>query len=219
MMKPNQTTYPPRLHQRGMLLLLLLVCLLPSRLFAQSYALRVTLHDVGGVAIAGVTVSVRDEDGRELGRGLTGSDGATHFTDLPAVVRVAVVGQPRGGPSLYQIGDDAQGIRIMLDAGAEPTVLNLRAEPDGLVLPDPATMITREEGGPVVSEAPALPTAAIATPAPLPTAQASVPPAAPSDEQTAAAPAQAGWVPLATTLIIALAAGVLLLIRRRRSAL
>lgn len=201
-------------------LVALIAMLIPTLVSAQTATLRVTLRDSGGQAITGVSVSVRGEDGQELGQGSTDSVGEARFRDLPAVVRVVVAGQPRGGPRLYQLGDDVQGVRIVLKPGAEPTVLDLRAERDGLVLPDPTTMITREEGGPLVVDAPLLPTAAIATPAPLPTAPHEdaattvTVGAAPADE-----PRRTGWIPLATVLIIGVAAGVMLLIQRRRSSL
>jgi len=198
----------------------LIAILLPTLVSAQAATLRVTLRDSGGLAIIGIGISVHSEDGQELVRGITDSVGETHFSDLPAVVRVVVAGQPRGGPRLYQLGDDVEGVRIVLTPGTEPTVLDLRAEREGLVLPDPATMITREEGGPLVVDAPLLPTAAIATPAPLPTApRVNAATTVMVGAVPAEAPRHAGWVPLATVLIIGVAAGVMLHIQRRRSSL
>ena len=195
-----------------------LATLLPLMASAQAYQLQVTLRDAGGVPIAGVSIIVRTEDGEELARQTTGVDGSASFDELPTVVLVAVEGQPRGGPRLYQLGADVEGVRIALNTTDAPFDLDLRAEPDGLVLPDPATMLTLEEGGPVVVETSPIPTAAIATPAPLPTVQRT---AITSSQATAndEAPPHAGWVPLVTVLIIAVAAGVMVLIQRRRSAL
>jgi hypothetical protein len=134
-------------------------------------------------------------------------------------VRVAVEGQLRDGPRLFQLGDDAQGVRLALDLAAAPAVLDLRVERDGLVLPDPATMLTLEEGGPIVEVAEPFPTAALATPAPLPTTTTRgagtgvvvVGPGVEAERPTA------GWVPLVTVLIIVVAAAVMLLIQRRRA--
>ena len=149
----------------------------------------------------------------------TGSDGTISFGNLPTVVRVAVDGQPRGGPRLYQLGNDAQGVRVDLGQAPQPATLDLRVERDGLVLPDPGTMLTLEEGGPLIAETEPIPTAALATPAPLPSTASTAPQVvvgvgAPPSE----APRRAGWVPLVTLLVIALAAGVMLLIQRRRAA-
>lgn len=197
-----------------------LAALLPALAAAQTDELRITLRDVGGQGIAGVSVIVRSEDGAELMRQPTGSDGTISFANLPAVVRVGVEGQPRGGPRLYQLGDDAQGVRVDLGQAPQPLTLDLRVERDGLVLPDPATMLTLEEGGPLIAETEPIPTAVLATPAPLPSTSATTPHVAvgvgapPSQESR-----RAGWAPLITLLVIALAAGVMLLIQRRRSAL
>ncbi len=203
----------------GIVALLVIVLLFPSRLLAQSYALRVTLHDPAGQGIAGVTIIVRGEDGQELARQTTAADGAASFAELPAVVRVAVDGQLRGGPRLFQLGDDAQGVRLTLDLAAAPATLDLRAERDGLVIPDPATMLTLEEGGPIVETVEPFPTAALATPAPLPTPATGV---AGSAVVVVGAPAEAerptaGWVPLVTVLIMVVAAAVMLFIQRRRA--
>lgn len=203
----------------GIVALLVIVVLLPSQLLAQSYALRVTLRDSAGQGVAGVIIVVRDQDGQELARQVTAADGAASFAELPTVVRVVVDGQLRGGPRLFQLGDDAQGVRLALDLAATPATLDLRAERDGLVLPDPATMLTLEQGGPIVETTEPFPTAALATPAPLPTPAtggadtAVVVVGAPGEAERPAA----GWVPLVTVLIIVVAAAVMLLIQRRRA--
>ncbi|NTU78138.1 MAG: carboxypeptidase regulatory-like domain-containing protein [Chloroflexales bacterium] len=188
----------------------------PAPSAAQVYTLAVTIHDVRGRGLAGITIIVRDEDGHELTRMVSDADGAASFAALPAVVRVAVEGQARGGPRLYQLGDDAAGVRLDLGQADGLPRLTLRVERDGLVLPDPATMLSLEEGGPLVERAP-LPTAAIATPAPLPAAGASTGVVA-IGQPTPPAERRDSWVPLVTVLLIAVAAGVMLLVQRRRDA-
>jgi hypothetical protein len=211
---PSRTTWLSTLSW----LALVAAVLLPELVSAQGHTIQITLRDSSGAAIVGVSIIVRAEDGQELARQTTGSDGAVNFSDLPGVVLVAVEGQPRGGPRLYQLGADLEGVRVVLDASDTPLTLDLRAERDGLVLPDPATMLSLEEGGSIVLEASPIPTAAIATPAPLPTSPrtAVTPSSTTADDQ---APPYAGWVPLVTVLIVAVAAGVMVLIQRRRSAL
>ncbi len=199
--------------------MLTLCALLPTLAATQAYSLRVSLHDVDNRPLPNITVSVRNEEGEELTRALTGEEGTATFAGLPTVVRVAIEGQARGGPALFQLGDDAQGVRLDLAQEGEISSLDLRVERDGLVLPDPATMITREEGGPNVGEASPIPTAALATPAPLPIAPAAGDlPAVIVSEPTEARPSSPVWVPWITVLIIAVAAGVMRLIQRRRDA-
>ncbi|MEI8305457.1 MAG: carboxypeptidase-like regulatory domain-containing protein [Chloroflexales bacterium] len=211
-------TTPERARRRriGWLALALAIALLPEVSAAQGDALTVTLRDAADQGIAGITIIVRSEDGQELARQLSDSDGTARFGDLPSVVRVAVDGQPRNAPSLYQLGDDAQGVRLALDVGAAPTVLYLRAERDGLVLPDPATMLSLEVGGPTV--APPLPTLASATSAPLPTR---IDPSAPAILVVGAPPAPdppaPRWAPVAVLLVIIAALVGLLALRWRRA--
>ncbi|MEI7772242.1 MAG: carboxypeptidase-like regulatory domain-containing protein, partial [Chloroflexales bacterium] len=104
-------TTPERARRRriGWLALALAIALLPEVSAAQGHALTVTLRDAADQGIAGITIIVRSEDGQELARQMSDSDGTARFGDLPSVVRVAVAGQPRHAPSLYQLGDDAQG--------------------------------------------------------------------------------------------------------------
>jgi hypothetical protein len=195
----------------------LVLLALPGQVGAQAYSLHVTLWDVRGGALPGVTVIVRNADGQELTRQVTDSDGAASFDALSGVVRVAIDGQPRGGPRLYQLGDDARGVRLDLDQAGLPLTLNLRAERDGLVLPDPATMLSLEEGGPLLVDGTSIPTAAVATPAPLPTARrtAITPDSTGSPENTARP--QADWVPPVTVLILVAAACLLRLVQKLRS--
>jgi len=198
-------------------LLASLGALLPAIAAGQTHALRVTLRNVSHRGLADVTIVLRGEDGQELARQRTDATGAASFDDLPAVVRVAVEGQPRSGPPLYQLGDDAQGVRVQLAAGDASVVLDLRVERDGLVLPDPATEVVREEGGPLVMEPPSFPTALVATPQTAMTA-ATLPSQPVVDSTPPPNVAQQNrWVPWATVLVIALALGLLRLVQRRRS--
>jgi hypothetical protein len=210
---PSRTTW---LSTLGWLALVAAV-LLPALVSAQSHTLQVTLRDSSGAALVGVSLSVRTENGEELARQISGSDGAAHFEGLSGVVRVLVEGQPRGGPRLYQLGDDAQGMRLDLNQAALLLTLNLRAEPDGLVLPDPATMLTLEEGGPLVVDASPIPTAALATPAPLPTVRRTAITPSGNGSPEGEPPPQATWVPPVTLLIIVVAAIVLRLVQKLRS--
>ncbi|MEI7642678.1 MAG: hypothetical protein WCJ55_00085 [Chloroflexales bacterium] len=209
-------TTPERARRRriGWLALALAIALLPEVSAAQGHILTVTLRDAAGQGIAGIIIIVRSEDGQELARQTTDADGTASFDTLPTVVRVAVAGQPRNAPSLYQLGDDAQGVRLVLGTGDSLTVLNLRAERDGLVLPDPATMLSLEIGGPTVDATPLV----RATPAPLPTridprAPAILVVGAPPDPAPPAPP----WAPVAVLLIIIAALVALLALRWRRA--
>jgi hypothetical protein len=199
-----------RLRQIGWLALALAIALTPELSAAQGLRLSVTLRDAAGRGVSGITIIVRDEGGAELGRQTSDAAGSAAFDVIPPIVRVAVEGQPRGGPRLYQLGADAAGLRVDLRLSAGQTALDLRVEPDGLVLPDPASMLALEEGGPLAADASPAPSAA-ATPAPPPAASA------PSDEGApdGAAP-QAGWVPPVTLLIVVGAVAVLRLAQKLR---
>ena len=198
--------------------LLALYLLLPSLAAAQANELRVSIHDADGQPVSGITVIVRSEGGQELARQTTSMEGIATFAGLPVVVRVAVEGQARGGPALFQLGDDARGVRLDFGQAGDAPNLDLRVERDGLVLPDPATMITREEGGPVVDETSPIPTAVLATPASLPTAPIASGLPVVINEEPVARQSSPAWVPWLTVLIIAFAAGVMLFIQRRRDA-
>ncbi|NJK32209.1 MAG: hypothetical protein HC927_07270, partial [Deltaproteobacteria bacterium] len=129
-------------------MLLMLFVLLPATTLAQTHSLRVTVRDVSGQGIPDITIAIRTEDGQELAQARTDAQGTAAFEGLGDVVRVQVRGQPRGGPTLYQLGDDAQGVRFDLSQANVTATLDLRVDHDGLVLPDPATMISLEQGGP-----------------------------------------------------------------------
>ena len=64
-------------------------------------------------------------------------------------VRVRVLGTLVSGAQLYQIGADAPGVAVFL--GPPPTTLDLRVDSDGMVLPDPITMIDPVPYGPVIA--------------------------------------------------------------------
>lgn len=133
-------------------------------------ALVVTLRDERGAAVAGARVTVRDVEGRaDLAQATTGRDGAASFAELGArQVRVAVAGTLPNGLPLSQPGDDAAGILVL----ELPATLDLRAELDGAVLPDPATMVTPDYGlaaGAVV-DVPTAPLAPTAVPGLAPAA-------------------------------------------------
>jgi hypothetical protein len=192
--------------------------LLPALVTGQAHNLRVTIHDPDDRALAGVTIVLRAESGEELARQTTDAAGTASFDDLPAIVRVRVEGQPRSGPHFYQLGADAQGIRMALVANTRVVELNLRVERDGLVLPDPATEVVREEGGPLVHEATAFPTAPVATPRAAATAPSLSPVPTAADVALAEPSQRDPWAPWATVLVIACAFGLLRLVQRRRDA-
>lgn len=117
----------------------------------------VTVRDVHGAPLAGLTVRVHaDVDSPILAQGVSNADGQAVFATISvSQVRVRVLGTLASGAQLYQIGADAQGVALFL--GPPPTTLDLRVDSDGMVLPDPTTMIDPVPHGPT-----------IATPAPSP---------------------------------------------------
>jgi hypothetical protein len=205
-----------------LLLAVAVFAMLPALALAQGYELRVSIHDASGQPLAGVALRVRDERGIELAHALTNATGTASFRDLPAVVRVAVDGQPPNGPQLFQLGDDVSGVRMDLSQAIGVPVLDLGVERDGLVLPDPRTMMSLEEGGPTVAAIDLLPTALLATPAPLPTTSLVISATAGVVRVDGVAatgePAHDSWVPLATALVIVVALVVMRVVQRRRSA-
>lgn len=114
-------------------------------------ALVVQLRDVAGAPLAGVAVTVHDLSGSAvLARGTTDTAGSVSFDPLPAQdVRVAVAGALPTGVPLSQPGEDVRGVAVVL--GAPPVYLDLRVETDGVVRPDPATMITPDVGVPAIT--------------------------------------------------------------------
>jgi hypothetical protein len=199
---------------RRFLVIVLLSCaVLPAAATAREQPdLVVTIRDERGAGVA-ASVIVRDANGRrDLARAATDSAGAAAFAALPVSdVRVAVEGVLPNGAALAQPGDDARGALLWLSAGT--TLLDLRAAPDGLVQPDPATMIAQE----TISPAPVVfPTAAIAAPEAMPPRAAAPPPEvslAPLRE--AARPEAAGAAfPIGGVLVVgALGAAVIVVAR------
>jgi hypothetical protein len=117
----------------------------------------VTLQDEGGAPLAGLTVQLRaSADTPLLAQAITSAQGQAVFANFTvSQVRVRVLGTLASGAQVYQLGADAQGIAVFL--GPPPTRLALRVNADGMVLPDPVTMIDPVPYGPP-----------IATPAPGP---------------------------------------------------
>lgn len=123
--------------------------------------LTVTLHDVVNAPLPGVTVIVRDASGSQtLAQAATDTNGAASFTHLmESQVRVAVLGTLPNGTKLYQPGNDAAGISLLLNPLS--FTLALRSAADGMIAPDPAAM-AREPGVPVAASTVAVPTAPVA---------------------------------------------------------
>jgi hypothetical protein len=149
-----------------------------ARAQTQPPDLTVTLHDVANAPLSGVTVIVRDAGGSHtLAQAATDANGVATFVGLmESQVRVVIMGTLPNGTRLYQPGNDAIGISLLLDP--LPTTLDLRSAADGMIVPDPAAM-AREPGVPVATDVAALPTAPIASPIPMVQAIAPPPVAAP----------------------------------------
>lgn len=116
----------------------------PAAIAASRHTLAVQLRDVAGAGVAGVTVQLRDAagDGALVTR-TTDVRGQAVFADVDEdAVRVAVQGMTPEGVRLTQRGLDAAGILVLLDGPS--ATLDLRIEPGGEVIPDPATMIAPE---------------------------------------------------------------------------
>lgn len=116
---------------RLLLIILLLVTPTPP-------VLTLLLRDAQGAPIAGATVTVYDRTGSAvLARAATGEDGVATFASLPAGdVRLAVAGTLPGGAPFRM--NDAGGVLVILGGG--PARLDLLAEADGVVIPDPASI-------------------------------------------------------------------------------
>jgi len=141
--------------------------------------LSVTLRDAVNAPLGGITVIVRDQTGtRDLAHAATDARGVATFSGLTeSQVRVAIAGTLPNGTRFYHMGNDATGITLLLDP--PPTILDLRSETDGKIVPDPATMAAREPGIPLATDVAVVPTAPLATPIPLVQASAPAPAAAP----------------------------------------
>jgi hypothetical protein len=143
--------------------------------FAQDVPdLIVTLHAIDGAPLAGATVIVRDAGGdQNLARSTTDTQGQATFPRISATdIRVAIQGQLPNGTRYFQPGNDATGIALFLQQGT--TRLNLLADVDGMIAPDPLTMAALEPGIPVTTaQAVVFPTAPL-PPRPTVTAIAAV---------------------------------------------
>jgi len=188
--------------------------------------LTVTLHDVVGAPLAGVTVIVRDSGASHtLAQAATDAHGAATFANLmESQVRVAVVGTLPDGTKLYQPGNDAAGISLL--QGTLPFTLALRSAADGMIVPDPAAM-AREPGIPIATAVAVIPTAPVAPTVSVAQAAAPPPPAAPravtgapaappSTEASGLASAQV-WFGVAALLLL-IGAGIGIVVVQRRAA-
>src|SRR5215210_2265316 len=108
----------------------------------------VTVRDVQGAPIPGLTVQIHaGADTPMLSETRTDAQGHAVFANISvSQVRVRVIGTLASGAHLYQIGADAPGVAVFL--GPPPTTLDLRVDSDGMVLPDPVTMIDPLAYGP-----------------------------------------------------------------------
>jgi len=113
--------------------------------------LLVTLKDITSHPIAGARIIVRDSAGeRDIAQAITDAQGTASFAALNASdIRVAVEGQLKSGARLFQPGNDARGMLVFLRSGT--TRVNLLADTDGLIAPDPRTMAALEPGIPVAT--------------------------------------------------------------------
>jgi hypothetical protein len=140
----------------------MVVLLVPTAVSAQESTptaadLIVTVRDVHGAPLADLSVQLRaGVDTPVLSEARTDARGQAVFAMISvSQVRVRVTGVLASGPRLYQPGADSPGVAVFL--GPPPTTLDLRVDSDGMVLPDPVSMIDPVPYGP-----------AIATPAPSP---------------------------------------------------
>jgi hypothetical protein len=134
----------------------MVVLLVPASVWAQDSTpttpdLIVTVRDVRGAPLAGLTVQIRaGADTPALAQVRTDTQGQAVFATISvSQVRVRVLGTLVSGAQLYQIGADAQGVAVFL--GPPPTTLDLRVDSDGMVLPNPVTMIDPVPHGPVIA--------------------------------------------------------------------
>jgi hypothetical protein len=194
------------------LLCLALVLALPAPVAAQEPppALVVRLRDVDGRGVPNIVVLVLDTAGTTvLARATTGTDGSASFGPLPlAEVRVRVEGRLPDGTALQLPGQDAAGIRVIL--GAPPVMLELRSEPDGTVLPDPALELALEIG--VAPDGEGFGDVLGALPTARPAARPSAAPAFSQATPPVAAPTQPPvWPAVLLLSLLLLAIGVVLL--------
>jgi hypothetical protein len=211
--------------------LIVWLALSASPAFAQDAPnLIVTLKDINNAPLMGAAVIVRDSSGsRDIARATTDAQGVATFSTLMETdIRVAVEGQLPNGAKYFQPGNDARGIAMFLSAGTNR--MNLLADTDGMIAPDPLTMSALESGIPIATETGAtFPTAPVAQPrvtatardaVTLPTVQARL-----NVVGAAAAPAAGEIAPATspimiwlgvTLLILMIGAGVGIIVAHRR---
>jgi hypothetical protein len=191
----------------------------------QSPDLTVTMHDVANAPLRGVTVIVRDGGGSQtLAQAATDANGVATFANLMETqVRVVIVGMLPNGTRLYQPGNDAAGISLLLDP--LPATLELRSAADGMIVPDPAAM-ARELGVPIATEVAVIPTAPVAPTASAAQAIAPPPPAAPravigapaiaatADAPSSGSSRQIWFGVVALALLISVGVGIVVVQRR-----
>jgi hypothetical protein len=143
------------IHQLLGLLISFVVLAIPAAVAAQESTpttpdLIVTVRDVRGAPLPGVTVQIRaGVDTPILAQAVSNAQGQAMFATISvSQVRMRVLGTLASGAQLYQIGADAPGVAVFL--GPPPTTLDLRVDSDGMVLPDPVTMIDPVPYGPVI---------------------------------------------------------------------
>ena len=239
------------LHQLLGLLISFVVLAVPAAVYAQDSTpiaadLIVTVRNMPGAPISGLTVQIHaGADTPILAQVVTDAQGQAVFATISvSQVRVRVVGTLASGAHLYQIGADAPGVAVFL--GPPPTTLDLRVDSDGMVLPNPVTMIDPVPYGPTIATpapgpdgigrsvfptsttytAPVGPTVAAATntssmTSPLPSSPAPMAPSVEAGAQSAA-PASATlrwWVVGIGSAIVVVVGGLLLirLLGRRRA--
>src|SRR5205823_3769805 len=134
------------IHQLLGLLISFVVLAIPAAVASQDGPptipdLIVTVRDVNDRLLAGLTVQIRaGADTPVLSEARTNAQGQAVFANISvSQVRVRVIGTLASGAHLYQPGADARGVAVFL--GPPPTTLDLRVDSDGMVLPDPVTMI------------------------------------------------------------------------------
>ncbi len=144
------------IHQLLGLLICFVVLAIPAAVAAQDGPptipeLIVTVRDVNDRLLAGLTVQIRaGADTPVLSEARTNAQGQAVFATISvSQVRVHVTGTLASGAQLYQPGADAPGVAVFL--GTPPTTLDLRVDADGMVLPDPTTMIDPLPHGPVIA--------------------------------------------------------------------
>jgi hypothetical protein len=199
--------------------LLMAASIPPRNTLAQDAAdLVVSVLDENNNAVS-ATITVRDTAGeRDFARTTTDAQGLATVAVLPInEVRVVVEGFLRDGTRLFQRGDDAAGIYVLLEAGS--TRLDLRVDPDGAVIPDPATMVAQEGFAADVAALPTAPLSAQAAASPTSTPPAVRQPSALAQQSVSASnqqPANTGMsigsIALVALLVFGIA-GVLLLRR------